>query len=102
MAYEVIRGAEGVLQNTRLLHVEVESIPCIAAGQRLFSDVLSLPRRVGLRLLATDHPLEYAQFNALFLRHELMRTHAVSIGARLALARLRRYVGRMLHRYRRR
>ena len=102
MAFEVIRGADGVLANTRMLHVEVETTPCIGAGQHLFPDVRRCLEQSGFRLLATDHPLEYAQFNALFLRQELMRTHAVSIGARLALARLRRYVGRMLHRYRRR
>jgi FkbM family methyltransferase len=102
MALEVIRGADGVLANTRMLHVEVETTPCIAAGQHLFPDVHRCLEQAGFRLLATDHPLEYPQFNALFVRAELMHTHAASIGARLALARLRRCVGRVLYRHRRR
>jgi FkbM family methyltransferase len=100
MAYEVIRGADGALANTRLLHVEVETTPCIGAGQHLFADVRRCLEQAGFHLLATDHPLDYPQFNALFVRRDFLRTRAASIGTRLALAWLRRCVGRALHRFR--
>lgn len=99
MALEVIRGAQGVLANTQVLHVEVETTPCIGASQHLFADVRRClePR---FRLLATDQPLEYAQFNAIFVREKLLRRHAPAIRAWLSLAWLRRRAGmarRFLH-----
>ena len=90
MAYEVICGADGVLANTRILHVEVETAPCIGASQRLFSDVLRCLEQAGFMLLATDQPVERAQFNALFIRRELMRSRAQAIRTWLTLAWLRR------------
>ena len=56
MAYEVIRGAEGVLAHTCLLHVEVETMPCIGANQHLFADVLHCIESRGFALVATDQP----------------------------------------------
>ena len=93
MAYEVIRGARGVLANTRILHVEVETSPCIGASQRLFDDVLRCLEQAGFMLLATDQPVENAQFNALFIRRELMRSRAQAIRTWLTLAWLRRRTG---------
>lgn len=96
MAYEVIRGAHGVLANTRLLHVEVETLPCIAARQRLFSDVLRSLQEAGFELIATDQPCERAQFNALFVRSDLLLHRAVAIRAWLAMAWLRRRAANIL------
>jgi FkbM family methyltransferase len=90
MAYEVICGADGVLANTRILHVEVETEPCIGVSQRLFADVLRCLERAGFMLLATDQPVQNTQFNALFIRRELMRSRAQSIRTWLTLAWLRR------------
>lgn len=98
MGYEVLRGAEAVLTNTRLVHVEVESAPCIGAGQHLFADVLRCLEQAGFELLATDHPLEQLQFNALFVRRDLARAHAAPIRAWLALAWLRRHTALLMRR----
>jgi FkbM family methyltransferase len=90
MAYEVIQGARGVLSNARLLHVEVETTACIGANQHLFPDVLRCLETAGFALLATDQATVCMQFNALFVRRDLLRRHAAAIRTRLALARYRR------------
>jgi FkbM family methyltransferase len=100
MAFEVLRGAGGVLANTRLLHVEVETTPCIGAGQHLFAEVREELQRARFELLATDQPLAHPQFNALFVRRDLVAARAPRIQVLLALAWLRRRVGRALHRLR--
>jgi FkbM family methyltransferase len=94
-AYEVIRGAAGVLGNTRMLHVEVETTPCIGVHQHLFPDVCRCLEQAGFRLLATDKPVEHVQFNALFVRADVLRDRAIRIRAWLALAWLRRSVKRV-------
>lgn len=95
MAFEVIRGAEGVLANTRLLHVEVETTPCIAANQHLFAEVREILERARFELLATDQRVDYPQFNALFVRRDLIEARAARVQALLALAWLRRRIGRV-------
>jgi len=95
-AYEVISGTAGVLGNTRMLHVEVETTPCIGAEQRLFPDVCRYLEQAGFHLLATDRPVEYVQFNALFVRADLVRDRAVPIRAWLVLAWLRRSTTRVV------
>lgn len=92
MAFEAISGASGVLAATRLLHVEVETIPCIGADQRLLPDVERMLVANGFALLATDQPLASMQLNALFVRADLLRTNGVEIGWHLASGRLRRQV----------
>lgn len=98
MALEVIRGADGVLANTRLLHVEVETTPCIGVHQHLFPEVRASLQRARFNLLATDQHAGQAQFNALFVRRDLLEARAWRIQVLLALAWLRRRVGRTLHR----
>jgi FkbM family methyltransferase len=88
MAYEAIAGAAGVLHSTSILHVEVETEPCIGAGQRLFPDVERTLRDAGFVLLATDKPRDAAQFNALFVRADLLRAKAAAIRWQVARARL--------------
>jgi hypothetical protein len=95
MAFETIAGSAGVLGRTHLLHVEVETVPCIGAQQRLFHDVLRLLSDSGFRLLATDQPRTSTQLNALFVRTEVTRAKAAEIGWHVASERLRRPVARV-------
>jgi len=88
-AFEAISGASGVLGATRMLHVEVETEPCIGANQRLFRDVEALLVDAGFALLATDQPCAATQFNALFVRADLLRGAAAW---RVAGARLHRAI----------
>jgi FkbM family methyltransferase len=87
-AFEAISGASGVLDRTQLLHVEVETIPCIGADQRLFPDVERLLADAGFALLATDQPRVAPQFNALFVRRNLLREKAGEIRWHVARARV--------------
>jgi FkbM family methyltransferase len=91
-AYEVISGASRVLGRIEMLHVEVETIPCIGADQRLFPDVERLLVEAGFALLATDQPISSMQLNALFVRAELLATRAAEIQWHVASERLRRRV----------
>ena len=92
MALEVIRGASGVFQSTRMLHVEVETKPCIGANQKLFADVEKTLIEAGFVLLATDRPQHHLQFNALFIRADHRRAKAGEIRWWTAAVRLRRIV----------
>jgi FkbM family methyltransferase len=70
-AYEVIQGTIGIAERVHLLHIEVETIPCIGSNQRLYPDVKSLLRELGFSECATDQPCSASQFNALFIRSDL-------------------------------
>lgn len=100
MAFEAISGASGLLGRARLLHVEVEAVPCIGPAQKLFRDVLNQLEQAGFELLATDAPTDSVQFNALFVRGELLRARAPQIRAWLVLAWLRRRAGRLARKLR--
>lgn len=88
-AYEVIEGLAGVVERVQLLHVEVETAPCIGENQKLYADVKALLRRLGFRELATDQVRDQLQFNALFFRAAQSRWMKLQIGAWLVHARLR-------------
>jgi len=90
MAFEVLAGAADVFERTRLIHVEVETVPCIGATQRLFSDVASLLRGAGFIMLASDQPPTVPQFNALFVRSEDLRAKAAEMRWHVARGRLYR------------
>jgi FkbM family methyltransferase len=94
-AYEVIEGASDIMKNACVLHVEVETIPCIGKEQRLHSEVKALLQAHGFCEIATDVSSEREQFNALFVR-----THGVServqVAAWLLLAWLRRAGSRLI------
>jgi hypothetical protein len=68
-----------------MVHVEVETTPLIGTGQHLFPDVHQSLEKAGFKLLATDQPLDHVQFNALFVRSELLQAHAGAIRALLTL-----------------
>lgn len=67
-AYEVVAGAAGLARQIWMLHVEVETSPCIAAEQRLYPDVKALLRRLGFEELASDQAHGRPQLNVLFVR----------------------------------
>ena len=79
MAFETISGATGVLASTELLHVEVETEPCIGAAQRLLPDVERLLSDAGFALVAIDQPRTSMQLNALFIRAALLSAKAAEI-----------------------
>jgi|YelNatPaOPRAMG01_1025707.scaffolds.fasta_scaffold13298_5 FkbM family methyltransferase len=70
-AYEVLEGASGLVQNLVLIHVETETQPCIAPGQKLHGDVVGLLDRLGFEQLAWDNPLTTPQLNVIFVRRDL-------------------------------
>lgn len=88
-AYEVIEGLAGVVERVQLLHVEIETSPCIGANQKVYPEVKALLRRLGFSELATDQVRDQVQFNALFFRAALSRWMRLQIRACLVYARLR-------------
>ena len=88
MGFEAIAGASRVLARTQMLHVEVETVPLIGAKQKLLPDIERL-LDADFALLATDHPRDWSQLNALFVRKDALRAHAAEIRAHLANERLR-------------
>jgi FkbM family methyltransferase len=97
-AYEVIEGLSGVADHVHLLHVEVETSPCIGSDQKLYPQVKSLLQRMGFTEVATDYPSSGIQFNALYVRSELSAGTKFRINAWLAGARLRYLLVRALSR----
>jgi FkbM family methyltransferase len=88
-AYEVIEGLAGVVERVQLLHVEVETSPCIGANQKLYPEVKALLRRLGFSELATNYARSEVQFNALFFRSSVSTRMKLQIRACLVHARLR-------------
>jgi FkbM family methyltransferase len=70
-AFEVLQGARGIIDRVRLVHVEVETTPCIGARQKLYPEVARLLAEHGFEELARDAPRTHRQFNALFVRRDL-------------------------------
>jgi FkbM family methyltransferase len=82
MGFEAIAGAARVLARTQLLHVEVETVPFIGAQQKLLPDIERM-LDADFALLATDHPREWSQLNALFVRKDSLSANAAEIRAHL-------------------
>jgi FkbM family methyltransferase len=97
-AYEVIEGTSGIADHVRLLHVEVETAPCIAPGQRLFPEVSALLRQHGFTELATDLHPSRTQFNALFVRGGLPARIELQVRAALLYERARYLTASLLWR----
>jgi FkbM family methyltransferase len=95
-AFEVIEGCTGLARQVQLLHVEVESTPCIAQDQKLYPQVKTLLARLGFTELATDRVAGRPQFNALFVRSELPRRLRRRVHASLLCARLRHLIAHVL------
>jgi FkbM family methyltransferase len=92
MAFEAIFGAAGVLGQTQLLHVEVETKPCIGAAQRLLPDVERILIDADFVLLATDQPRTSLQLNALFVAAGALGAKATQIRRHLANGRIERRI----------
>lgn len=91
-AYEVIEGATGLAAYLYLIHIEVETAPCIAAGQRLYPDVKALLQRLGFHELATDRRGTQTQLNVLFVRADLPAGMRYRVQVELARARARQFM----------
>jgi FkbM family methyltransferase len=90
-AYEVIEGATAVAGQVHLLHVEVETSPCIGSNQKLYPDVKALLQALGFVELATNQAHTQTQFNAVFVRRDLPAGMRFRVSKWLALARLRHW-----------
>jgi FkbM family methyltransferase len=88
MGFEAVAGASSVLARTEMLHIETETVPCIGAGQKLLPDIEQI-LEADFALLATDHPRDWSQLNALFVRKGSLHAHAAEIRALIASERLR-------------
>jgi 2-O-methyltransferase len=88
-AFEVLAGARELCSDVRVIHVEVETTPCIDGAQRLYPQVKALLAEHGFIELATDRTKRKEQFNALFLRPSGRVNERLSIAGYLMLAWLR-------------
>jgi FkbM family methyltransferase len=95
-AYEVLEGAGGISDNVHLIHVEVETTPCIAAGQQLYPRVMELLASRGFVEVATDAAPSREQFNVLYLRASVRPGDRLRVHWYLMLAILRAFAGRSL------
>ena len=89
-ACEVLEGLRDVAQHVVLLHVELESQPCIAPQQRLYPEAHALLESWKLGEIAADQAHSHPQFNALFLRGDLEAALQRRVALRLRWAALRR------------
>ena len=88
-AYEVLEGLGAAAAQLRLLHVEVETEPCIGAQQKLYAQVRAFLGKLGFSELATDQPRGHVQFNALFVERRLRPLERLAVRGLLLAARLR-------------
>lgn len=95
-AFEVLEGARGVLDRVALVHVEVETTPCIGAAQKLYPEVAALLRARGFVEIARDSPVHHAQFNALFLRGGLAPAQRAAVWIHRWRQQLRRWMVNIL------
>jgi FkbM family methyltransferase len=91
-AWEALEGMRRVAPQVHLLHVELESVPCISPAQRLASDTRRLLDELGYDELAIDQPSGHAQFNAVYLRRGQSAAVARRVARALAFARGRQRV----------
>jgi FkbM family methyltransferase len=70
-ACEAIEGARGLFDELLIVHVEVETAPCISTAQKLYPDLKRTLLAAGFTERATDQPAHFDQFNALFVRAAL-------------------------------
>jgi hypothetical protein len=79
----------GVSSRVDLLHVEVETSPCIGSDQKLYPDIRTLLHGFGFIEFATDRTRGVDQFNAVFIRADLPFWTVIQARALLFEARLR-------------
>jgi FkbM family methyltransferase len=83
-AFEALQGAQAILDRVALIHVEVETVPCIGERQRLLPEVHALLAANGFRILGTDQATSAMQFNALYVREHFARRGMTVAPARAA------------------
>ncbi len=93
-AFEALSGALEILDSVTLIHVEVETAPCIASGQRLWSDVHALLAANGFRALGVQRSQVPSQVDALYVRADRARRFALRVAAARGNAFLRHAVWR--------
>jgi len=98
LAYEVLVGARAILPKVQLLHVELETQPCINSGQRLAADVFALLAEQGFDEIATDVPRHSPQINAVFLRRGQDAASLRRLEGAIAWGRVRRRGAKLLRR----
>jgi FkbM family methyltransferase len=96
MAFEVLQGSTGIAESIQLLHVEVETVPCIGQKQKIYADVRRLLLQLGFAEVATDQAPSSFQFNALFIRRNLPIHLLLRARAEIARARCRHLLVRGL------
>jgi FkbM family methyltransferase len=94
-AYEVLEGIAGIADCVQLVHVEVETTPCIGTGQKLYPEVKSLLQQLGFSEVAIDQSRSQMQFNALFARTRLSAWMRIALHARTLQAGLRYRLSRI-------
>lgn len=96
--YEVLAGAEGLIDNVQLVHVEVELAPCITPEQKFYAEVEALLTSKGFQELACDRDAGEPQFNVVFARlpADIRMRHAMRW--RTAKEAARRAIGNTLNR----
>jgi FkbM family methyltransferase len=95
-AYEAIEGVSALAGQIYLVHIEVETSPCIGPGQKLYLQVKTLLRQLGLAEVATDNAPSQVQFNALFVRRDLPAAMRLRVSACLVRGRLRYLLARLV------
>jgi FkbM family methyltransferase len=70
-AFEALSGAAGIARWLQLVHVEVESMPCIGADQHLYAEVGALLRSWGFVEIANNASEDAPQFDAVFTRRDM-------------------------------
>ena len=89
-AFETLSGASGIAPWVQLLHVEVESVPCIGARQRLYGEVVQLLQGWGFVEVATNARPDAPQFDAVFARRDASAATRLRIAFWLLALRARR------------
>ena len=93
-ACEAVGGAEALLGEVVLLHVEAEATPCIAPDQKLYDELERRLRAAGFEAVKLARPAHHEQFNVIFVRTDRSATerrrivwHRARLESRAALVR---------------
>jgi FkbM family methyltransferase len=78
-AFEALSGADSILERVAVIHVELESEPCIGTNQKLAPEVHALLSARGFRLLGADHALSATQFNAVYVSERIAAPCAAAV-----------------------
>jgi FkbM family methyltransferase len=97
-AHEVIEGITDIADRVHLLHVEVETAPCIGTSQKLYADIKAQLWQLGFMEIATDQPRLESQFNALFVRSDISPFMRFRLKALQVRAWLRYRLARVIRR----